>query len=359
MKNIIKILAVSVMVLACEKPIQEKPVEKKAKNIILLIGDGMGLSQVSSSFYYGDGNPNFKRFRHIGLILTSSASHKITESAASATAFSTGVKSYNGSIAMDTDTVAKETILETLSDKGYTTGVVATSSITDATPASFYAHVKLRGMEEEIAKQLFTSSVDFFAGGGRKFFFNRSDNDNLYDDLIDNGFQLDTSALSNEVLDPNQKYGFILSEDGMPRMLDGRGEFLPQACQMAIDHLSANGKEFFLMVEGSQIDWGGHENNAEYITTEVLDFDKVIGLALDFAEKDGNTLVIVTADHETGGYTLSSIDDDYNKISGSFSTDGHTSTLIPVFAYGPGAESFQGIYEINQIYHKMIQNLSD
>ena len=118
------------------------------------------------------------------------------------------------------------------------------------------------------------------------------------------------------------------------------------------------------MVEGSQVDWGGHDNNSDYLISELIDFDNAIGKALDFAEKDGNTLVIVTADHETGGFTLSSTikttEDgteysDYSEITGTFSTGGHSATLIPVFAYGPGAEEFSGVYENNEIYHKIMK----
>ena len=126
---------------------------------------------------------------------------------------------------------------------------------------------------------------------------------------------------------------------------------LEQSKKMLVNNCAG----FFIMTEGSQIDWGGHENDSNYIVQEVKDFSKVIGEVLDFAEKDGNTLVVVTADHETGGFTLASDNGNYNKIKGSFSTGGHSATLIPVFAYGPGSESFQGIYENNRIYHKIIQ----
>ncbi len=356
----------AVALAACQQAPTNKPLEEvapKAKNIILLIGDGMGVSQVSSSFYYGDQDPNFKRFKQIGLINTTPISGKITDSAAGATAFSAGQKSYNAAIGVDKDTVAIKTILEIAAEKNRKTGVISTSSITHATPASFYAHVKHRNMQEEIASQLVEAPVDFFAGGGIKFFDRRKDNANLYASLVEKGFQMDSTALNKPAQwDINQKYGYLLANDGMPRMLDGRGDFLPNATQMALDYLSQDTSGFFLMVEGSQIDWGGHANDAEYLITEVLDFDKAIGAALDFAEKQGNTLVIVTADHETGGYTLAGTDTDsgrdYGQITGTFSTGGHSTTLIPVFAYGPGAENFSGIYQNNDIFQKMLDLVS-
>ncbi len=347
---------------SCTHSHQAKTEQVRAKNIILLIGDGMGLAQISTSFYYQEAKPNFARFKHLGFINTSSSSHKITDSAAGATAFASGKKSYNGAIGVNADTVSIPTILELANDKELSTGIIATSSITHATPACFYAHVPSRNMHEDIAQQLVESNVDFFAGGGLQFFQNRKDGANYYDSLLAHDVVVDTTALgSPKELCQECQYGYLLAADGMPRMLDGRGDFLPNATKLGIDYLARDEDGFFLMVEGSQIDWGGHANDAEYIITEVQDFDKVIGLALDFAEKDGNTLVVVTADHETGGFALSSAPKEdgqgsnYDSIKGTFSTGGHTTTLIPVFAYGPGAENFGGIYQNTEIFHKMLE----
>jgi len=331
---------------------EEEPLP--AKNIILLIGDGMGVTQVTSRFFYGEGEPNFQRFPYVGLIKTSSSRQKITDSAAGATAFSAGVKTYNGAIGVADDSTSVETIAEMVADD-LSTGVIATSSITHATPASFYSHVISRNQAEDIAAQLTTSSIDFFAGGGTQFFVEREDEANYMDTLAQYGFIVDTAQLQKPTaLSMEQKYGFLLAPDGMPKMQEGRGDFLPQATQMALEYLSQDEDGFFLMVEGSQIDWGGHANDAEYIIEEVKDFDKALGVALDFAERDGNTLVVVTADHETGGFALSS-GETYDDLVGTFSTGGHTPDLIPVFAYGPGAEAFAGIYENTGIFDKMLE----
>lgn len=331
------------------------------KNVILLIGDGMGLAQVSTAFFYQDGPTNFERLPITGLIKTSSSSDKITDSAAGATAFSAGVSTYNGAIGVDAEKKPVPTLVELFSEEGLRTGLVATSSITHATPASFYAHVASRNLQEDIAVQLITSEVDYFAGGGIKFFTDREDKLNYYDSAAAHGFVLDSTGLATGRLSPGQRYGYLLAPDGMPRMLDNRGSFLPDATQQAVDYLSQGEGGFFLMVEGSQIDWGGHANDAQYIVSEVLDFDETLGVALDFAEQDGNTLVVVTADHETGGFALSAAGEksamgsDYNELNGTFSTGGHTATLIPVFAYGPGAAAFSGIYQNTEIYHKIMQ----
>lgn len=327
--------------------------EKTPKNIILLIGDGMGLSQVSAAIYYKDGIPNFERFSTIGLSKTSSGSELVTDSAAGATVFSAGVKTYNGAIGVNIDTLAVSTIVETLSRDGLSTGIVATSSIQHATPASFYAHVKHRRMYEEITEFAPNSGVDFFAGGGLKFFNDRKDKRNLLDNMKEAGYTVITDKLPSKNVEGKEL--ILLAEDGMPKMSEGRGDFLPEATKLALDKLSKNEKGFFLMVEGSQIDWGGHANDADYLIEELLDFDKTIGIALDFAKQNGETLVIVTADHETGGFTLTAEGNDYNKIKPTFSTTGHSATMVPVFAEGPGAYLFNGIYESNEIYFKMME----
>lgn len=337
-----------------EEIVETPVIEKSPLNVILMIADGTGLSQISASQFFNPKTSNYERFKHIGLIKTSSATDFITDSAAGATAFASGIKTYNGAIGVDKDAISKPTILEELETKGYKSGIVATSAITHATPASFYAHVKYRKMEEEIAEALTHSKVDFFAGGGLQFFNNRSDKKDLIAELQTNGFEIETQFLNTDAfLSPDKKYGYLLAEEGMPKMIDGRGPFLKNATGLGINYLAQNSSPFFMMIEGSQIDWGGHANDANYLIGEMLDFDDTLGYILDFAQKDGNTLVIVTADHETGGFTLAAQDKDYNVLNPIFSTEGHSATMVPVFAYGPGAENFSGIYENTEIYHKI------
>lgn len=332
---------------------------KTPKNIILLIGDGTGLSQVSSSLFYNKKPSNYLRFPQVSLIKTSSASDLITDSAAGATAFASGVKTNNGVLGMDSNLQKVSTIVEILSPLGYATGVVATSSVVHATPAAFYTHVTSRRNYEEIAETLVNSEIDFFAGGGLDFFTKRKDGKNLLTALKDKGFTVNTSELpmqSKKIF--NYKQGYLLAPDGMPKMLEGRGDFLPNATKLAIESLSQmSEKGFFLMIEGSQIDWGGHANDSDYLISELIDFDNAIGVALDYAETNPDTLVIVLADHETGGFTLASDNGDYNKIKPTFSTKGHSATMIPVFAKGPGEELFTGTYENTDIFLKFLKLL--
>jgi alkaline phosphatase len=207
------------------------------------------------------------------------------------------------------------------------------------------------------------SPIDFFAGGGREYFIDEEENPGLLKKLEKKDFVLNMESLiAADELKKKKKYGFLLAKDGMPKMTEGRGKFLLDASSLALEYLNKRKDPFFMMIEGSQIDWGGHANDAEYVISETLDFDQTIGAVLDFAEKDGNTLVIVTADHETGGFTLAAEEKkvpfqgtqrDYNSIAPSFSTGGHSSAMVPVLAFGPGAENFQGIYQNTEIHAKI------
>jgi alkaline phosphatase len=360
-------LVLSILLFSCKAQIGIEEAPPQAKNVILLIGDGTGLSQISSAFYFKETSPNYARFKTVGLINTSSSRQDITDSAAGATAFASGVKTYNGAIGVADDSTEVKTLVEIVSPRGIKTGVISTSSIQHATPACFYAHVVNRGLYEDIAADFVSSDIDFFAGGGTQFFNKRKDGKNLLAALKAKGFGIDITALGNfSEIKQYTKMGYLLAENHMDPVAKGRGDFLPKATELGIQFLNkdADNSHFFIMIEGSQVDWGGHANDADYLISELIDFDDAIGKALDFAEKDGNTLVIVTGDHETGGFTLSSTPkqteegrsySDYKEITGTFSTKGHSATLIPVFAYGPGSEAFSGVYENTAIFHKILE----
>jgi alkaline phosphatase len=335
--------------------------DKRPKNVILMIGDGMGISQLSAAYYFRDKQdagrePAFDRFRYIGLSRTSSGAEAVTQSSAAATALATGYKTYNLAIGVDLDTVVRENIVELLSEKGYMTGVIATSHVVDATPAGFYAHQPERYMFPEIAMDLLKSDIDFFAGGGSGYFMDSTG----YYPFEEYGIEMNLKRLKKiKNPEPGERFGFLLGPERMPTMLHGRKDFLARASSIAIDFLSTGDAGYFLMVEGSQIDWAGHRNHTEYMIAEVNDFERTIDEVLDYAEEDGETLVIVTADHETGGFTLGAAGDNYNGadysvIEPTFATSNHSAALVPVFAFGPGAENFMGIYENTEIFHKLV-----
>lgn len=331
---------------------------KNPKNVILLIGDGMGLTQISAGLFMNNNTLQLERMPVVGLHKPYASNDLVTDSAAGATAFACGIKTYNGAIGVDPDTVAVGTILEEAESKGLATGLIATSTIVHATPASFIAHVKERQMYEAIAADFLNTEIDIFIGGGKKFFDRReSDDRNLYEELRQKGYVVSdyfTENLKPKKVDFTKNFAYFTADESPLPVRQGR-DYLQPASELAARFLDAHdtdNKGFFLMIEGSQIDWGGHANDSDYIVTEMIDFDRTIGAILNWAEEDGETLVIVTADHETGGYAINP-GSKMGRIEPAFTSDYHTASLIPVFAYGPGSEIFAGIYENTAIHTKM------
>ncbi len=331
-----------------------------AKNVILMIGDGMGLGQITAGMYANGNHLNLEGFPIVGLQKTHAYNNLITDSAASATAIACGVKTYNAAIGVDKDTLPVKNILEEAEEQGLRTGLVATSTIVHATPAAFIAHQPMRSMHEYIADDFLKSGIDLFIGGGMKYFNSqRVRGNSIIPKLQQKGFTV--SGIANEELEDVylgnvNKFAYFTANDAPIPTATGR-DYLPLASIIAANFLKRNTKQgFFLMIEGSQIDWGGHANDTKYILTEVQDFDRAIGKILAFAKKDKETLVIVTADHETGGFAINP-KSRRDSIIGAFTSSYHTGTMVPVFAYGPGAELFSGIYENTAIYQKMRQAL--
>jgi alkaline phosphatase len=332
------------------------PLARKPRNIILLIGDGMGLSQVSAGFYANGQKLNLEKFPVTGLSKTHSSSHLITDSAAGATAFSCGCKTYNGAIGVTSKRKKCTTILEMAEAHGLATGLVASCSITHATPAAFVAHVESRSQAEDIASFFMDSGVDLLIGGGLKYFNERKlDTRNLYEELGKKGYQVSNFAekkLSELSFDKSQPLAWFSDKEEPVSVAKGR-DWLPLAAEKAAPFLKQRSKKgFFLMLEGSQIDWACHANEGERAIQEMLDFDAAIGKILEFAKADGETLVIVTADHETGGMALEQ-GQATDTLNIAFNSTYHTACLVPVFAFGPGSEHFSGIMENTDIYLKM------
>jgi len=326
------------------------------KNIILMIGDGMGLTQISAGMYRLGNQTNLEKFPVVGLQKTHAGDELITDSAASATAIATGQKTYNGAIGVDMDTLPLYTFLEEAEDNELATGLVATSTIVHATPASFISHNPYRRNYEEIAADFLKTEVDLFIGGGKKYFDNREDEQNLLEQFGDD-YQIShfvEAELEDIIIDPDKNFGYLTSNKDPLPVSQGR-DYLLTAAKKSVDHLAKRSdKGFFLMIEGSQIDWGGHANDMEYIISEFIEFNTVIGEIFEFAKEDGETLVVVTADHETGGFAIQT-ESTMDTLVGSFTTGKHSGTMVPLFAYGPGSEHFAGIYENTEIYHKMRQ----
>jgi alkaline phosphatase len=325
--------------------------KSKPKKVIFLIGDGMGLSQISAGSIAKRDGLALEKFRHIGLIKTYSTK-LITDSAAGATAMATGHKTYNGAISMNLQQDSLKTILEYAEEAGWLTGIITTATVTHATPACFYGHQPTRAkVNRKLAAQFMQKDIELLMGGGWAYFKQGLNGRDHIEEAKEKGYFVIDDI--NKLGDYTPKKLLCLISEELPPRLNKRGDFLPKATKKGIDVLNYNNDPFFLMIEGAQIDWGGHNKDSDYIIEEMLDFDKAVEAALDFAEKDGNTLVLVTADHETGGYSINAGDHETGKVEGAFTSTYHTATMVPVFAYGPGAESFEGIYDNTEIFLKL------
>ena len=323
------------------------------RNVILMIGDGMGLPHQYAAYTANKGRFEVERCQYVGLAKTYSADSYVTESAAAGTAIACGYKTKNGMIGQGTDSSRLKSILEYAADNNLATGVVVTCELTHATPAAFVAHVKNRNENENIALDFARSKINVCIGGGRKFFENRDDQKNLTDSMKAKGFRVAYTMDEVKSVQEGNLLGLLAEVSLEP--YPARGNMLPEAVASAIKILNNNKKGFFLMVEGSQIDWAAHGNKQESVVNEMLDFDRAIKIALDFAERDGNTLVIVAADHETGGMSIKSGNLKTGELTAAFSTTDHTGVPVPVYAFGPGAQKFSGIFENTDFLPKILE----
>ncbi len=320
---------------------------RKVKNMILLIGDGTGLAQLYTGYTANHGQLNIFGMRHIGLSKTSSYNHYITDSAPGSTSIASGEKTNNRFVGVDHTGRPLPLIPDFLARKNIPTGLVTAGDVTDATPADFYAHRMERDSSVAIFHDLASAPVQLLMGSGNKSF-----NASLKQELEAHHFTI-TASVDSVPDATTGKWLVMEPRAGLPAN-GGRGNWLQQAFTKTLNILSRQKKGFFIMTEGAQIDHGGHDNNLPYVAGEVMDFDQVVARALQFADQDGETLVIVTADHETGGLSL--LDGDYNKgyVSGNFSTNDHTAIPVPVFAYGPQSQQFNGVYENTELFGKIL-----
>lgn len=353
-QKVIRLFLLLLAVIPCVATAQPS----RPQNVILIVGDGMGVAQVYSSVVAQGEGSAFLRFPVTGFSRTYSYNSYTTDSGAGGTALMTGYKVENKHIAFGPHgewypsffTLAKQ-------QKGMRAGFVVTSSVLDATPASTYAHASYRKEFDTISMHMAQCGFDVMIGGDLDHFLplNRKDGKAPLDTLRQKGYTLlfDTADLGGV----NKLPLCALLSDGDPKTEPARGDMLGRGVACALRMLPGE-KGFVLMIEGSQIDWAGHNNDTAYLAAEMADFETVLHQVLDFAAKDGNTLVVVTADHETGGLSL--LDGDIAKGTNTkmhFSTGSHSGVMVPVFAYGPGADLFTGIQQNTDIPRKIMKLL--
>jgi alkaline phosphatase len=332
---------------------------KKAKNIIFLIGDGMALAQVSALNYQQNNHSIFDLFPIVGFHKSYSFNELVTDSAAGATAFSCGCKTYNNAIGVHSDTTKCQTILEKLKLLGFSVGMATSCSASHATPAAFIAHQKSRAFYYEIAEDYLKTDFDCLVAAGEHYFYDRDDKRNLVKELRKKNYTVISAPNLRRKDWSNFEQPIVhFTDDYEPTSaLNGR-HFLPESVDLTTNFLKNRSKiGFFLMIEGSQIDWAGHANDEKWMLSELRDFDKTVTNALNFAKKDGETLVIVTGDHDGGGASIEK-GSNMGNVNLKWGSKDHGGVIVPVFAFGPGAEDFAGIYENTAIHEKMLRALS-
>lgn len=352
--------------------------EPKVKNVIYLIGDGMGMGAVSSLLLSEEEQTGFEQAPVIGLSETCSANNYVTDSAAGGTALATGTRTNNGYVGADPDGQQLISVLRKAQTYGMKTGIVVNTTLTEATPAAFYAGVTSRKMVYDIAKQFTESEVDLAIGGGFDHFYNRPDSLDLTATLIEKGYDvyLNWESVLNTQSDKfvgilplsdlhrrEKNHGkasaaegqevclaaqmAAINEDVSATHLSEPTVYLEKATAKALEVLSRNNENgFFLMIESAIIDGYGHNNDSEGMIVEMREFDCTLRQMIEYVNNHPETLLVVTADHETGGtgvYYNGNVPGNEGPVRLKFSTSGHTGTLVPIFAYGAGAESFAGV----------------
>lgn len=314
------------------------------KSVILMIGDGNGLAQISSGILASDHVTNFSKFKHIGLVKTTAADDLVTDSAAGATAIASGKKTKNRYIGANAGEHLPS-ILDLLekNDPQKLQAIVTTDQITGATPAAFYGHVLDRDSADVLSKQLAQSNIDLIASGGGKYFLEHRGKFTLFDELPDGKTEVKLPA------------AYLPAMGSLPFKNEGRGTFLTQSMEWMFGQFEQKSSSFFMLAENGHIDGAGHENMASNLVEEVLDFDQAIGLAMAFVDAHPETLLVVTADHETGGLSIAHGYD--GGIELGFQSNDHTGILVPLFAYGNQAQKFSGIMDNTEIFTKLADYL--
>ena len=323
--------------------VEEPPASNEIRNVIFLIGDGMGLEQVSCAWVLNHGKLNLDNMSVVGLSRTYSLSDLITDSAAGGTALAVGQKTANSHVATDPEGNPIPSMFVKAQELGKKTGVVVTCLMPDATPSVFCSHSDDRYKYDEVIDGYATSGVDFIAGGGLDYFGKkRKDARNVAEEMARAGYNF--ARTETEMMEAHLPILAVLADDNLPVSLE-RGDLFRHMAAKALAELSAGDKGFVLMIEGSSIDDWLHENRIDLAMEELLDFDRVLGDVLQWAAADGHTLVVVTADHATGALTLQDGDLVEGRIGVGFGNDSHNGIAVPYYVWGPGRDRFSGIME--------------
>ena len=330
----------------------QAPKGKKVKNVILMIGDGMSLMHVYTAWAANRGKLWLENAQATGLSKTWAVKKLVTDSGSGGTSLATGVKTVYHAVGVDPEGKPLTSLVDVAKELGKDAGMAVTCRLWDATPCDFCCHNIDRDKEEELVGDYPTSGVDFVFGGGAQKFTNRKDGRDIFKELQKKGYHVSRTLDDFFAYDKNSRI-FAVPYDKDTPLPDERGDLLARASMKGISLMNQNKNGFFMMIEGSQLDDYGHFNQLDLLMKETLDFDQTVGEVMKWAAKDGETLVVVTADHETGGLTLVNGNQDEGRVECCFSTKDHSGAMVPVYAFGPGAENFTGIFENTDVFKKI------
>ena len=318
------------------------------KNVILLIADGAGLGHMTLAKHLRGESFRIGTMPVTGVFTTYCADRAVTDSAAGATAFATGAKTNYEMLSIDPKTLAPvETILELAEKRGKATGTVTTAAFFDATPAAFAAHAKHRH-DNDVAAQMLRSGADVIAGTLLEDFTNELSPE-LAAVAAQNGY---TVVNTRAKLDAAKGAKLLAIFRWQERNMDVPEAPLPVLAKWALDRLDDDPQGFFLLVEHEGTDSASHQNNNADVRKALTSFDEAVGVALDFASKRNDTLVIVTSDHETGGLRVSETKTT-SRLRTEWSTTDHTGTMVSIFAFGPGSAVFGGVQDNTDVGKKL------
>lgn len=330
----------------------QTPKGKKVKNVILMIGDGMSLMHVYTAWTANRGKLWLENAQATGLSKTWAVKKLVTDSGSGGTSLATGVKTVYHAVGVDPEGKPLTSLVDVAKELGKDAGMAVTCRLWDATPCDFCCHNIDRDKEEELVGDYPTSGVDFVFGGGAQKFTNRKDGRDIFKELQKKGYHVSRTLDDFFAYDKNSRI-FAVPYDKDTPLPDERGDLLARASMKGISLMNQNKNGFFMMIEGSQLDDYGHFNQLDLLMKETLDFDQTVGEVMKWAAKDGETLVVITADHETGGLTLVNGNKDEGRVECCFSTKDHSGAMVPVYAFGPGAENFTGIFENTDVFKKI------
>ncbi len=334
----------------------QTPKGKKVKNVILMIGDGMSLAHVQCAWTCNRGHLWLENAQYTGLSQTPIANQLIAESGSGGTALAIGHQTVYHAAGVDAKGNPQPSLIELAHAKGLSTGVAVTCRLWDATPCDFLAHYIDRDESELLIGQFPDSPVDYVFGGGQRYFKpeNRPDKRDVFAELEGKGYKVMKNY--EEFLGYEGGKAYCVPFEGDTPVPAERGDMLAKASLKELSLLSRDKDGFFMMIEGSQLDDYGHFNNIQMLMEETLDFDRTVGEVFKWAAQDGETLVVVTADHETGGLTLLDGDLASGTVEVKFTTDDHSGVIVPIYAFGPQAQNFTGFMTNTELCHK-IQSL--